>query len=621
MSEKKSKLKKILIPIIIVVLIATAVCLFFVFKAKNNNKKNNNPVENVNSNSIESEINSDIINQKISPEYNGNYIFQAVMHIELDSNLSIDELNKTYKALANNNVNVKDANTYYSFLSDKKNYNKTKEISEKLLETKKKQQAFKEAFGKTYINEFKDYVFVNPQGKLLRPDYVTQHFRLLLNKIGMKPIRFHDLRHSCASLLLAKGIKMKSIQEWLGHSCYSTTANLYAHLDSNSKKESANALFSALQLTETKKENETNANLFANIDKKTIERSNRKLRAEFTFDNFVIGDSNRFAFITSMKVAESPYSVLNPLYLFGDVGLGKTHLMMAIGHYILDKNINAKVVYTSAQQFTEDFFLYTRKENDNIEYFYNKYRDVDILLVDDIQLLENKPATQEEFFKIFDYLHENNKQIVITSDRMASELKIMSRLKSRFSWGMPVDIQAPDRDLRINILRRKLEFLIANPNDVPLECLEIIADLFTNNIRELEGALRRFVTWCVSLNLEFTKENALISLEGISPKNNNTFQDDTDKLVGKVKNIIATYFQISENDLISNSRKPHLVYARNLCFYIIRNKYNVSFKKIGEQFGNKDYTTVMHGFDRVKDVLDSDSKVKSDVSYIESKLN
>lgn len=372
---------------------------------------------------------------------------------------------------------------------------------------------------------------------------------------------------------------------------------------------------------EAKKENETNANLFANIDKKTIERSNRKLRAEFTFDNFVIGESNRFAFITSMKVAESPYSVLNPLYLFGDVGLGKTHLMMAIGHYILDKNINAKVVYTSAQQFTEDFFLYTRKENDNIEYFYNKYRDVDILLVDDIQLLENKPATQEEFFKIFDYLHENNKQIVITSDRMASELKIMSRLKSRFSWGMPVDIQAPDRDLRINILRRKLDFLIANPNDVPLECLEIIADLFTNNIRELEGALRRFVTWCVSLNLKFTKENALISLEGISPKNNTSFQDDTDKLVGKVKNIIATYFQISENDLISNSRKPHLVYARNLCFYIIRNKYNVSFKKIGEQFGNKDYTTVMHGFDRVKDVLDSDSKVKSDVSYIESKLN
>ena len=372
---------------------------------------------------------------------------------------------------------------------------------------------------------------------------------------------------------------------------------------------------------EAKKEKETNSNLFATVDKKSMERSNRKLRAEFTFDNFVIGESNRFAFITSMKVAESPYSVLNPLYLFGDVGLGKTHLMMAIGHYILDKNINAKVVYTSAQQFTEDFFIYTKKDPSNIEFFYNKYRDADILLVDDIQLLENKPATQEEFFKVFDYLHENNKQIVITSDRVASELKLMSRLKSRFSWGMPVDIKSPDKELRINILKRKLDFLISNPNDVPLECLEVIAELFTNNIRELEGALRRFITWCVSLNLPFTKENALISLEGIAPKNNTNFQDNSEKAISQIKNITATYFQISEDDLISNSRKPILVYARNLCYYIIRNKYNVGFKKIGECFGNKDYTTIIHGFEKIKDVIDKDSKVKNDITYIENKLN
>ena len=157
---------------------------------------------------------------------------------------------------------------------------------------------------------------------------------------------------------------------------------------------------------DAKKENESNKNLISAIDPNARERSNRKLRAEFTFDNFVIGDSNRFAFITAMKVAESPYSVLNPLYMFGDVGLGKTHLMMAIGHYILDKNINANVVYTSAQQFTEDFFIYTKKNSSDIEFFYNKYRQADILLVDDIQLLENKPGTQEEFFKVFDYLHE-----------------------------------------------------------------------------------------------------------------------------------------------------------------------------------------------------------------------
>ncbi len=368
------------------------------------------------------------------------------------------------------------------------------------------------------------------------------------------------------------------------------------------------------------KEKNSNNNPLSSIDPQTLERSNRKLRAEFTFDNFVIGESNRFAFITSMKVAESPYSVLNPLYLFGDVGLGKTHLMMAIGHYILDKNINANVVYTSAQQFVEDFFIYTKRDPNNIEFFYNKYRQADILLVDDIQLLENKPGSQEEFFKVFDYLHENNKQIIITSDRIANDLKIMSRLKSRFNWGMPVDIQKPDKELRINILKRKLEFLIPNPKDVPVECLEIIADLFTNNIRELEGALRRFVTWCVSLNLPFNTENTIASLEGIAPKTATTSKDETAKNIGKVKSIVATYFQITEEDLISNSRKPMLVYARNLCFYIIRNKFNITLKVIGEHFGGKDYTSIIHGYEKIKDIVKTDSKVKNDILYIEGKL-
>ena len=371
---------------------------------------------------------------------------------------------------------------------------------------------------------------------------------------------------------------------------------------------------------EAKKENESNSNLISTPNKLTYELSNRKLRAEFTFDNFVIGESNRFAFITSMKVAESPYAILNPLYIFGDVGLGKTHLMMAIGHFILDKNINANVVYTSAQQFTEDFFLYTKKDSKNIEYFYNKYRQADILLVDDVQLLESKPATQEEFFKVFDYLHENNKQIVITSDRMASDLKIMERLKSRFSWGMPVDIQAPDRDLRINILKRKLEYLLSTPNDVPIECLEAIADMFTHNIRELEGALRRFITYCVSMNTPFTVENVYSILESIAPKQNKDFKDQTDQKIMVVKKIVAPYFQISEEDLVSNSRKPLLVYARNLCYYIIRNKYNVSLKKIGENFGNKDHTTITHGYEKIKDMIKVDSKVKSDIQYLESKL-
>lgn len=357
---------------------------------------------------------------------------------------------------------------------------------------------------------------------------------------------------------------------------------------------------------------------FASVDK-TFDRSSRKLRAEFTFDNYVVGESNRLAFITATKVAESPYAILNPLYIFGDVGLGKTHLMMAIGHYILDKNINANVVYTSSQQFTEDYFVYTKKDSKNIEYFYNKYRSADVLLVDDIQFLENKPGTQEEFFKVFDYLHENNKQIVITSDRIASELKLMSRLVSRFNWGMVLDIQTPNKEMRVNILKRKLEFLISNPADVPIECLEAIADNFTDNVRELEGALRRFVTYCVSLNLPFTEENVYFTLKEILPKGKTKSNTENDK-IELIKKIVSNYFQVSEADLMSTSRKPNVVYARNLCFYIIREELNYNYKKIGELFGGKDHTSIMYGIDKIKTAFDTDNNAKKDLQYIKDKL-
>ena len=375
--------------------------------------------------------------------------------------------------------------------------------------------------------------------------------------------------------------------------------------------------FKFVTIEEAEKEKQNETAKFASIDK-SFDRSNRKLRAEFTFDNYVIGEANRLAFITATKVAESPYSVINPLYIFGDVGLGKTHLMMAIGHYILDRNINANVVYTSSQQFTEEYFVYTKKDSKNIEYFYNKYRSADVLLVDDIQFLENKPGTQEEFFKVFDYLHENNKQIVITSDRVASELKLMSRLVSRFNWGMAVDIQTPNRDMRINILKRKLEFLISNPSDVPIECLEVIADNFTNNVRELEGALRRFVMYCVSLNLPFTKENTYFTLKELLPKAKTKTNEENDK-VDKIKKVISSYFQISESDLLSASRKPQIVYARNLCYYLIREELGYNYSKIGEIFGGKDHTSVMYGVDKISSSKENDTL--KDIQYLKEKLN
>ncbi|HHU55988.1 MAG TPA: chromosomal replication initiator protein DnaA [Acholeplasmataceae bacterium] len=372
---------------------------------------------------------------------------------------------------------------------------------------------------------------------------------------------------------------------------------------------------------EAVKEKESEINKITAPEQVNINKSRRRLRAEFTFDNFVIGESNRFAFLSAMKVAESPHSILNPLYIFGDVGLGKTHLMMAIGHYVLDNNINANVVYTSAQQFVEDYFLSTstKKGRENIEEFYNHYRSADLLLVDDIQFLEGKTSTQAEFFKVFDYLHENNKQIVITSDRVANDLKLMARLKSRFNWGMIADIKAPDKELRVNILKRKLAFLLNNPKDIPIEVLDRIASLFETNIRDLEGALRRYVTYCVSLDLPFTVENVEVALGSIIPKT--TEEGERITSINNIKNVVASYFQLPIDILSSRSRKTQIVYARNIAIYIIRDKLKTPLKKIGEAFGNRDHATIAHGYEKIQNLLKTDQHVKSDVEYLLKKLD
>lgn len=347
----------------------------------------------------------------------------------------------------------------------------------------------------------------------------------------------------------------------------------------------------------------------------------RPLRAEYTFDNFETGESNRFAFISAMKVAETPETLYNPLYIFGDVGLGKTHLMMAIGHYILDNKPDTNVVYTSAQEFTEDYFLATstKKGRSNIEDFYNKYRSSDVLLVDDIQFLENKHGTQEEFFKVFEYLHGLNKQIVITSDRSANELKnMMLRLKSRFNWGLSVDIKVPDKNLRLNILKRKISFLIEDPKVVPEEVLDLIADKFPNNIRDLEGAVRRYITYCVSLNIPFTIESVYIALERLIPdKDFPTKKSDSDiKQYNNVKKIVAKYFQMSVSEIESASRKQKIAYARQMAIYLIKELYNPVLKAIWELFGGRDHATISHSIDKIANLLTTNSMVKTDYDVL-----
>lgn len=357
-------------------------------------------------------------------------------------------------------------------------------------------------------------------------------------------------------------------------------------------------------------------NKFTSIDE--VKSIGRNLSTLYRFSNFEVGESNRYAFITAMKVAENGVKICNPLYIFGDVGLGKTHLMTSIGNYVLDNDINKCVVYTSSQKFAEDYFLATSAKNDRskMEAFYKKYNSADVLLVDDIQFLEGKSATQEEFFKVFEHLATSNKQIVITSDRPASSLKnVMTRLKSRFGWGISVDIKKPDKTLLINILKNKLKFMINAPEDVPENVLSILADSFSTNIRDLEGALRTFVNYCTCMNVPFNKENLYLSLEAILPKDTQII-DTNIQIINKTMEVICKYYKVSENDIISSSRKQQVAYARQMLMYILREKFNIPLQTIGQNLGSRDHATIAYGVDKINLAAKSDDLTKKDIEYI-----
>ncbi len=373
---------------------------------------------------------------------------------------------------------------------------------------------------------------------------------------------------------------------------------------------------------EIKQEEENRSSVALNAPDKVSPIRSRKLKPEYTFNNFVTGEANREAFTFALQVAGSLHVTSNPLYLFGDVGLGKTHLMMSIGHYVLDNNINANVVYTTAQQFVEDFYnakSKNQKSTDAAIQFNEYYRNADLLLVDDIQFLSGKTASQEEFFKLFEDLFENNKQIVITSDRPANELDLMSRLKSRFSWGLPVDIKKPNLELRKAILKKKLQFLIENPEKVEDDALSYIAENFTESIRELEGALRKFIYTCVAFNQEFSLENAKTSLAALNREKASDSSGNSIE-IERIKSVVADYFNITSKDLSSSSRKQNLVYARDILVYILRNNYSFPLKKIGDFLGGKDHSTIAHSFDKIETGVEKDSNIKQDILNILKKI-
>ncbi|SEB57075.1 chromosomal replication initiator protein [Paramicrobacterium humi] len=340
-------------------------------------------------------------------------------------------------------------------------------------------------------------------------------------------------------------------------------------------------------------------------------QNDTRLNPKYSFDNFVIGQSNRFAHAAAVAVSEAPAKAYNPLFIYGDSGLGKTHLLHAIGHYAMNLYPGIRVRYVSSEEFTNDFI--NSIANNRGPAFQARYRDIDILLIDDIQFLQNKAETQEAFFHTFNTLHDHNKQVVITSDLPPKHLTgFEDRMRSRFEWGLITDVQAPDLETRIAILRKKAQ---SERLLIPDEVLEFIASKVSSNIRELEGTLIR-VTAFASLN------HTPVDMTLVQTVLKDIITLDEDNVISPVDiiNTTAAYFKLSVDDLYGSSRSQAIATARQIAMYLCRELTNLSLPKIGQLFGNRDHTTVMYANKKIGDLMQERRSIYNQVTELTSRI-
>lgn len=338
------------------------------------------------------------------------------------------------------------------------------------------------------------------------------------------------------------------------------------------------------------------------------------LNPKYTFENFVIGSSNRHAATLAKKIADFPGQAENPLYLYGKSGLGKTHLMQAIGNEIAKNRPELKVVYVTSERFTNDMINSLRDNNSDMKSFRQKYREVDVLLIDDVQFIEGKEGTQEEIFHTFEDLYQNNKQIILTSDRKPKDLiTLADRLRSRFEWGITIDINMPDYETRMAILKKKAESQNAY---IPQDVLSYIAERINSNIRELEGALLKIMSLAgisgkeIDLALAEETLNSILPDEGIikiTPQ--------------KIIESVSTFYNVSVEDIIGQSKMKNIVVPRQIAMYLCHEMTNLNYKMIAIALGNRDRTTVMHGVDKIMEMLEKDNNLKSEIDFIIKDLN
>ena len=344
------------------------------------------------------------------------------------------------------------------------------------------------------------------------------------------------------------------------------------------------------------------------------------LNPDYTFDNFIVGESNRFAHATALGVAENPGKLYNPLFIYGNSGLGKTHLMQAIGNYIV-KNTNKKVLYVTSETFINDFLGLNRKNNNenNLEYkdvFKDKYRNIDVLIIDDIQFLGDAPKTQNEFFHTFQELHENKKQIIISSDSSPNDLKhLEDRLRTRFNWGLQVNIFPPDNDLRKEILRKKMANMDFEKH-ISEDAIEYIANMCSSDVRSLEGALTRVCAYStIFFEEDITLELAIEALKGTITSSTN-FKND----IQKIQKVVAEYYNVTVDDFKSKKRVATIAFPRQIAIYLSRQLTDESFPRIGIEFGGRDHSTVIHSVDKIESEIKTNKQLEKIINELKDKL-
>ena len=334
---------------------------------------------------------------------------------------------------------------------------------------------------------------------------------------------------------------------------------------------------------------------------------------KYNFDEFVVGNGNKYAHAAALAVAEAPSQAYNPLYLYGGSGLGKTHLMHAIGIYIMEHHPELNVLYVSSEMFTNEF-IKSIKENKSNE-FKNKYRQVDVLLIDDIQFLEGKETSQQEFFYTFNTLFDLNKQIVISSDRPPNKLNMMSdRLRSRFAWNMNADISPPDSETRVAILNKKAEVAGMEMTDDLYEVICLISEKITDNIRELEGALTRIRSFSKLMNEKIDVDFARRILKDILVNGGDSPTPE------KIKTVVARYFNIKVSEMESSKRTSQIALPRQIAMYLCRNMTDYSLPKIGNLFGGRHYTTVMHACDKIQKAISTDDNMAEIIQKLKDEI-